>query len=71
MLYRGELKMKKVLDVIGKFMGKSTILCAMAAVFITSTDFLCLMFIGEPKIPEDLLRLKQEKYGRTNEDSNM
>lgn len=44
------------------FIKNTAIFCAMAVTYVTSCDFPCLYVIGEPEIPEALLKLKENKY---------
>lgn len=59
-------KLKKVL---GNMLGKLMVFVAMNAVFISGWHSNCLILIGEPDVPEDLLKMKEEKYSIGNESS--
>lgn len=60
--------MKKV---IAKILNKMAVLTAFSAVFITAKDFPCLLFVGEPEIPESLMEQKTIKIKEYHESSNM
>lgn len=55
--------MKRVKNTIGRYLAKMTVSVAMAAAFITTTDIPCFFALGEPKVPDVLLKLKEDKLG--------
>lgn len=44
---------------VANILKHSAVLTAFAAVFLTNYDFPCLIFIGEPEIPDSLLKRKE------------
>ena len=43
-------------------MKNMAVFCAMATTYITPCDLPCVFAVGEPEIPEALLKLKEDKY---------
>ncbi|MCI8708698.1 MAG: hypothetical protein HFG99_09445 [Dorea sp.] len=56
---------------MSNILGKTTVMLAMSAVFLTARDWPCLLFGGEPEIPDILVQKKKETYGGIGEDINM
>lgn len=46
----------------GFLLGRISTFVAMSAVYVMMEDFPCFIIVGEPQIPEGLLKLKEEKY---------
>ena len=63
--------MKKFKNMIGRMVGKMSVFIALSAVFLSPWDGNCVFIIGEPEIPDSLLKLKEEKYKNLNESNNM
>ena len=64
-------EVEKVKNVMGHMLGKISLIIAMSSVFILPWGPGCSLGIGEPKIPDSLLKMKEEKYGNLNEGNNM
>lgn len=63
--------MQRVKKVVGHMLGKISLIIAMSSVFILPWGPGCPLGIGEPKIPDSLLKMKEEKYSNLNESNSM